>query len=398
MIKTIARGITYIGASDEKEGLFEGQYITPEGMAYNSYLAEGAKIAVIDTADAVVAEQWKANLAEALRGRTPDYLVVHHVEPDHSAMIAWALDSFPGIKVVASAKALQMLPNFFEGRDFSSAGIAVKEGDTLDLGNGVSLRFFGAAMVHWPEVMVSYEASTGCLFSADAFGKFGALPRCGFFGEEDNDWACEARRYYFNIVGKYGIPVQGLLRKLATVDIRTICPLHGPILRDELDEYLRLYGIWSSYGVETEGVFVAYSSMHGGTEEAALKLADILRAKGCPKVATANLCKDDMAEAVEDAFRYGKMVLAAPTYDGGLFTPAYNFLHTLQMKGYQQRTVGLIENGSWAPAAAKVMTEMLSAMKAVSVLPEVVTIKSCLHADDIPALEALADAILKEEA
>jgi len=386
----IAKGILYIGADDKTQDLFEGQYIIPEGMAYNSYLIEGEKIAIMDTADACVAEQWKANLLEALGGRTPSYLVVHHMEPDHSALIAWVQEQFPSIEIVASAKAIQFLGQFFEG---SFRTLAVKEGDVLDLG-GFSLKFLAAPMVHWPEVLVSFESTTGCLFSADAFGKFGALSECGFFADEDGDWACEARRYYFNICGKYGLPVQTLLKKVSALPIKVICPLHGPIIRQDLGSYTGLYETWSSYGVETPGVFVAYASMHGCTAEAALKLAEILKAKGCPKVAVSDLCRDDMAEAVEDAFRYGKMVLAASTYDGGLFTPAYNFLHTLQMKAYQKRRVAIIENGTWAPAAARVMTEMLGAMKDVEVVAPTVTLRSTLKPSDIPALEALADAII----
>ena len=386
----IAKGILYIGADDKTQDLFEGQYILPEGMAYNSYLIEGEKIAIMDTADASVAEQWKANLLEALGGRTPSYLVVHHMEPDHSALIAWVQEQFPSIEIVASAKAIQFLGQFFEG---SFRTLAVKEGDVLDLG-GFSLKFLAAPMVHWPEVLVSFESTTGCLFSADAFGKFGALSECGFFADEDVDWACEARRYYFNICGKYGLPVQTLLKKVSALPVKVICPLHGPIIRQDLGSYTGLYETWSSYGVETPGVFVAYASMHGCTAEAALKLAEILKAKGCPKVAVSDLCRDDMAEAVEDAFRYGKMVLAASTYDGGLFTPAYNFLHTLQMKAYQKRRVAIIENGTWAPAAARVMTEMLGAMKDVEVVAPTVTLRSTLKPSDIPALEALADAII----
>ena len=386
----IAKGILYIGADDKTQDLFEGQFIIPEGMAYNSYLIEGEKIAIMDTADASVAPAWKANLLEALAGRTPSYLVVHHMEPDHSALIAWVQEKFPSIEIVASAKAIQFLGQFFEG---SFRTLAVKEGDVLDLG-GFSLKFLAAPMVHWPEVLVSFESTTGCLFSADAFGKFGALSECGFFADEDGDWACEARRYYFNICGKYGLPVQTLLKKVSALPVKVICPLHGPIIRQDLGSYTGLYETWSSYGVETPGVFVAYASMHGCTAEAALKLAEILKAKGCPKVAVSDLCRDDMAEAVEDAFRYGKMVLAASTYDGGLFTPAYNFLHTLQMKAYQKRRVAIIENGTWAPAAARVMTEMLGAMKDVEVVAPTVTLRSTLKPSDIPALEALADAII----
>ena len=393
MTQTIIPGIRYIGVDDLELDLFEGQYTIPEGMAYNSYLIEDEKIAILDTSDAATGESWKANLAEALNGRTPDYLVAHHVEPDHAGLIVWALEQWPSLTLVASAKAVQFLGQFHEGVDFAARTKVVKEGDELPLG-GRSLRFLAAPMVHWPEVLVSFETAGKVLFSADAFGKFGALSKCGYFGEEDDDWACEARRYYFNICGKYGMPVQTLLKKVAPLSPAVICPLHGPVLRSNLSEYLDLYQTWSSYGVETEGVFIAYASMHGGTAKAAEKLAEILKAKGCPKVATADLCRDDMAEAVEDAFRYGKMVLAAPTYDGGLFTPAANFLHLLQAKAWQQKRVGLIENGSWAPASGRIMKEAFAAMKGVSVVEPTVTLLSTLKSTDLPALEALADAML----
>ena len=393
MTKTIIPGIRYIGVDDLALDLFEGQYAVPEGMAYNSYIIEDEKTAVLDTADASAGEAWKENLLEALAGKAPDYLVAHHVEPDHAGLIVWALEQWPSLTLVTSAKAVQLLGQFHGDVDFSSRAKIVKEGDELALG-ARTLRFFAAPMVHWPEVLVSFETAGKVLFSADAFGKFGALSKCGYFGEEDGDWACEARRYYFNICGKYGMPVQTLLRKVAPLSPAVICPLHGPILRKDLSQYLDLYQTWSSYGVETDGVFVAYASMHGGTAAAALKLAEILREKGCPKVATADLCRDDMAEAVEDAFRYGKMVLAAPTYDGGLFTPAANFLHLLAAKAWQQRRVGLIENGSWAPAAARIMKESFAAMKGVTVIEPAVTLLSTLKPADLPALEALADALL----
>ena len=393
MTKTIIPGIRYIGVDDLALDLFEGQYAVPEGMAYNSYIIEDEKTAVLDTADASAGEAWKENLLEALAGKAPDYLVAHHVEPDHAGLIVWALDQWPSLTLVTSAKAVQLLGQFHEGVDFASRAKIVKEGEELALG-ARTLRFFAAPMVHWPEVLVSFETAGKVLFSADAFGKFGALSKCGYFGEEDADWACEACRYYFNICGKYGMPVQTLLRKVAPLSPAVICPLHGPILRKDLSQYLDLYQTWSSYGVETDGVFVAYASMHGGTAAAALKLAEILREKGCPKVATADLCRDDMAEAVEDAFRYGKMVLAAPTYDGGLFTPAANFLHLLAAKAWQQRRVGLIENGSWAPAAARIMKESFAAMKGVTVIEPAVTLLSTLKPADLPALEALADALL----
>ena len=390
-MKEIAKGIIYIGADDTRLDLFESQYLVPDGMAYNSYLVKDEKCAVLDTADRRVGQEWLKNLKEALDGRTPDYLVVHHMEPDHSALIGEAAALYPEMQIVASAKAIQLLGQFQPGKSFNT--LAVKEGDILSLGEH-SLQFFAAPMVHWPEVMVSFEPTTATLFSADAFGKFGALSTCGFYGDEDSDWACEGRRYYFNIVGKYGAQVQALLKKLAGAPAKLIAPLHGPILRKDLQQYLKLYDTWSSYAVETPGVFVAYASIHGGTEEAALQFAQMLRDKGCPKVATCDLTRQDRAEAVEDAFRYGTLVMAACSYDAGLFTPAYDFLHSLQMKGWQKRRVALIENGSWAPSAGRVMKEMFAAMKDVEQVGELVTIKSRLKKEDQAALEALANAVL----
>ncbi len=394
-MKEINDGLFYIGADDDELDLFESQYDVPEGMSYNSYLIKSDKIAIMDTVDARKGEEWKRNLAEALGDRTPDFLVVHHLEPDHSALIAWAADRYPEMVIVASARAIAMLPQFFDGHSFEGRTLAVKDGDSICLG-GLSLQFFLAPMVHWPEVLVSYSPQKGVLFSADAFGKFGSLGKCGFWGEDDGDWACEARRYYFNICGKYGGPVQTLLGKLKPLDIKTICPLHGPILRKDLGQYLGLYDIWSSYGVETEGVFVACASIHGGTLEVAEKLVDILKAKGAPKVAFSDLTRDDQAEAVEDAFRYGKLVVAAASYDGGLFPPAYEFIHHLQDKAWQKRRVALIENGSWAPSAGRVMREMFSSMKVVELVEPVVTIRSRFKPADQAALDALADAILSD--
>ena len=390
-MKEIADRIRYIGVDDLDLDLFESQYTAPEGMAYNSYLILDEKVAILDTADRRKGESWLQNLQDALQGRTPDYLVVHHMEPDHSALIGQVVSQYPAIQIVASAKAIQLLGQFQPGRSFNT--LAVKEGDTLALGQH-SLQFFAAPMVHWPEVMVSFDAASGTLFSADAFGKFGALETCGFYGDEDSDWVCEGRRYYFNICGKYGAQVQALLKKIAALPIKTIASLHGPVLRKDLSYYLDLYNTWSSYGVETPGVFVAYASIHGGTADVALKLADMLREKGCPKVATCDLTRDDRAEAVEDAFRYGTLVMAACSYDAGLFTPAYDFLHSLQMKGWQKRRVALIENGSWAPSAGRVMKEMFAALKDVQQVGELVTIKSRFKPEDQPALEALANAIL----
>ena len=392
-MKKISDALCYIGADDLALDLFESQYVLEEGMAYNSYLIEDEKIAVLDTVDARKGEAWKQNLQEALQGRQPDYLVVHHMEPDHSALIAWAMETFPALQLVASAKAIQMLGQFFDGVSFDGRTLAVKEGDTLPLGTH-TLHFIAAPMVHWPEVMVSYEEKEKVLFSADAFGKFGALERCGFYGDKDSDWACEARRYYFNICGKYGIPVQTLLKKVGALDVKTIAPLHGPILRDNLGYYVKLYNTWSSYGVESEGVFIAVASIHGGTMAAAETLAEILRTRGCPKVVLSDLCREDQAEAVEDAFRYGKLIVCAASYDGGLFPPAYNFIHHLQDKAWQKRTVGLVENGSWAPSAGRVMRELFGSMKEVTIVEPVVTLRSRMKAADLPALEALADAIL----
>ena len=367
MVPDITPSVKFIGVDDLDLDLFESQYVVPEGMSYNSYVILDEKTAVLDTADGRKGDAWKANLAEALGDRQPDYLIVHHMEPDHSALIAWMLERYPSVTLVATAAALKMLPQFFEGIALEGRTLAVKEGDTLCLGSH-TLKFVMAPMVHWPEGMVSYEASEKILFSADAFGRFGAMEKIAFWASDDDDWACEARRYYFNICGKYGVQVQNLLKKLAGTDIAMICPLHGPILNENLGYYLGLYQTWSSYGVETPGVFVAYASIHGGTAAAAEKLAEILKEKGCPKVAVADITRDDLAECVEDAFRYGKMVACASSYDGGVFTPMHDFLYRLQAKGYQQRTVALVENGSWAPSAARVMKEMFGAMKAVTVL------------------------------
>ena len=388
-MKQVSDNIIYIGVDDNDLDLFEGQYIIPDGMAYNSYLILDTKVAVMDSVDASKGGEWLSNLEEALQGRKPDYLVVHHMEPDHSGSVALFAEEYPEATIVASAMALKFLGQFAPGVKFNT--LAIKEGDTLDLGKG-SLKFLSAPMVHWPEVMVSAYGSV--LFSADAFGRFGSLGKIGYFSDEDDDWACEARRYYFNICGKYGPQVQALLKKAEALAPEVIAPLHGPILRGDLTPFLSLYTTWSAYGVETEGVFVAYASIHGGTAQAALKLADILKAKGCPKVALSDLSRDDMAEAVEDAFRYGRMVLCASSYDAGLFTPAYNFLHTLQMKAWQKKKVGLMENGTWAPTAGRVMKEMLGAMKEVEIVEPMVTIRSRMSEADIPALEALANAVL----
>ena len=345
MTTNVTEKIKYIGVDDTTIDLFESQYIVPNGISYNSYLIVDEKIAIMDTADKRMGKEWFANLEEALEGRTPDYLVVQHMEPDHAGNIAELIAKYPEIKIVASAKAIQMMPQFFEDTCFEGKTIAVKEGETLSLGEH-TLQFFMAPMVHWPEVMVTYDQADKVLFTADGFGKFGALAH-------EEDWACEARRYYFNICGKYGAQVQALLKKAATLDIACICPLHGPILKENLGYYIGLYDTWSKYEVETEGVFIAYASIHGGTKKVAEKLAEILREKGAPKVSLADLCRDDMAEAVEDAFRMSKLVVAAASYDGDVFPPMYDFLHHLKLKAYQKRRAGIIENGSWAPCAGR---------------------------------------------
>lgn len=391
-MKEIVKGIRYIGVDHLDLDLFESQYTVPEGMAYNSYLIVDEKVAILDTADARKGEEWLRNLEAALEGRKPDYLVIHHMEPDHSATVAPVLEKYPDVTVVGSAMALKFLGQFMPEKPVKNT-LAVKEGDTLTLGSH-TLKFIAAPMVHWPEVMVSLDTATGVLFSADAFGKFGALCKTAFWADEDPDWACEGRRYYFNICGKYGPQVQALLKKLGGESISVIAPLHGPIIRKDLNYFLNLYNTWSSYGVETEGVFVAFASIHGGTAKVAELVAEKLKALGCPKVAVSDLARDDRAEAVEDAFRYGRMVLAACSYDAGLFTPAHDFLHSLQVKGYSKRKVALIENGSWAPSAARVMKEMLGAMKDVEIVGAPVTIRSRYKEADEPALDALCKAIL----
>ena len=386
MTSNVTENIKYIGVDDTTIDLFESQYIVPNGISYNSYLIVDEKIAIMDTVDLRKGEEWFANLEEALEGRTPDYLVVQHMEPDHSGNISLLMQKYPEVKLVASSKAIQMMPQFFEDTCFEGKTIAVKEGETLNLGTH-TLQFFMAPMVHWPEVMVTYDQADKVLFTADGFGKFGALAH-------EEDWACEARRYYFNICGKYGAQVQALLKKAATLDIACICPLHGPILKENLGYYIGLYDTWSKYEVETEGIFVAYASIHGGTKKVAEKLAEILREKGAPKVSIADLCRDDMAEAVEDAFRMGKLVVAAASYDADVFPPMHDFLHHLKLKAYQKRRVGIIENGSWAPCAGRVMKGMLEGMKEIEIVEPMVTIRSTMKQADIPALEALADAML----
>lgn len=381
----ISDSVKYIGTDDKDLDLFEGQYIIPNGISYNSYLIIDEKIAVMDTVDSRKTKEWLENLEKALEGRTPDYLVISHLEPDHAGSIKLLAEKYPQITLIGNAKTFAMLPQFFD-LDEGVQRLTVKEGDTVSLGSH-ELTFVMAPMVHWPEVMVCYEASEKILFAADAFGKFGAL-------DTDEDWACEARRYYFNIVGKYGGPVQTLLKKASALDIKTICPLHGPILKENLDYYLNLYNIWSSYGVEAEGVFIAYASMHGNTRDAALKMKEILEAKGCKKVAISDLSREDMAEAIEDAFKYGKVIFAAPSYDGGVFPPMEELLHHLKSKAWQNRTAGIIENGSWAPCAARAIVAALEGMKNITICDARVSIKSVMKDSDISAMEALADEIL----
>ena len=382
MNNNISDSVKYIGVDDTTIDLFESQYVVPEGVSYNSYVILDEKTAVMDTVDKRGMKQWEVNLLNALDGRKADYVIVQHMEPDHAGSLARLLELYPDITVVGNAKTFVMINQFFENIDIKNT-LTVKEGDTLSLGSH-TLTFVMAPMVHWPEVMVTYESSEKILFSADGFGKFGALSLT------ENE---EARRYYFNIVGKYGAPVQTLLKKASALDIKTICPLHGPVLTDNLGYYLDLYNTWSSYQPESKGVFVAYASIHGNTAHAAEKFADMLRNKGVEKVVVTDLSRCDIAEAVEDAFRYDRMVLAAASYDAGVFPIMQDFLHHLQAKAYQNRTVGLIENGSWAPTAAKTMRNILDTMKNITVVEPVVTIKSVLKKTDIPALDQLADAI-----
>lgn len=385
---TISDAVKYIGVDDTDLDLFEGQYIIPNGVSYNSYVILDEKTAVMDTVDARKSKEWFENLKAALDGRTVDYLVISHLEPDHASNVKALADAYPDAKLVLSVKAQAMLPQFFDIENLEERAIAVKEGDTLELG-AHKLTFVMAPMVHWPEVMVEYESTEKILFSADGFGKFGAL-------SADEDWACEARRYYFNIVGKYGAPVQTLLKKAAGLDIQTICPLHGPILKENLGYYIDKYNTWSSYEPEDEGVLVASASIHGNTRKAAEKMAEILKEKGAAKVAFTDLTRDDMAEAVEDAFRYSKLVLCAASYDGGVFPPMEDFLNRLAHKSYQKRKVAMIENGSWAPTAKRAMTGMLEGMKNLSICENNVTIMSVMKDKDIAAMETLADELLSE--
>lgn len=378
----ITKDIHYIGVNDRDIDLFEGQYTVENGMAYNSYVIVDDKIAVLDTVDTNFGEEWMQNLKEVLGTRTPDYLIVQHMEPDHSANIDIFVEAYPNTVIVASAPAFTMMRQFF-GTDYADRRQVIKEGDTISLG-AHTLQFIAAPMVHWPEVMVTYDSLDKVLFSADGFGKFGAL-------DADEDWACEARRYYFGIVGKYGMQVQNLLKKAAALDIQMICPLHGPILKENIEHYVNLYQIWSSYGVESEGVMIAYTSVYGNTKAAAMLLAEKLKEKGCPKVVTADLAREDMAECMEDAFRYGKLVLATTTYNTEIFPFMREFIDDLISHNYQNRTIALIENGSWAPMAAKVMRAKLENCKNITFAENTVQIKSALNDESKAQIEALAE-------
>ncbi|MBD5152247.1 MAG: FprA family A-type flavoprotein [Oscillibacter sp.] len=380
----VSAAVRYVGADDTTIDIFESQYPVPNGVSYNSYVILDEKTAILDTVDRRATQVWLENLDEQLAGRKPDYLVLHHLEPDHAGSVGALLEKYPDITLVGNAKTFTMLPKYYHYD--TAQTVTVKEGDTLSLG-AHTLTFVMAPMVHWPEVMVSYESSEKILFSADGFGKFGAL-------SAEEEWLCEARRYYFNIVGKYGVQVQNLLKKAAGLDIQTICPLHGPILRENLGYYIGKYDLWSRYEPEDEGVLVAYASIHGNTAQAAKKLAEILEAKGCPKVAMADLCRDDQAEAVEDAFRYGRMALLSSSYDGGLFPPMDHFMAHLRDKTYRNRKVAVIENGSWAPAAARVMRGYLEAMKDITICETVHTIQGAVKDTDVAAMEKIADELL----
>ena len=383
----ISNSVKYIGVNDHAIDLFEGQYIVENGMAYNSYVILDDKIAVLDTVDADFTQEWLHNLQKQLDSRKPDYLIVQHMEPDHSAGIVDFMEMYKDAVIVASASAFNMMKQFF-GKDFADRRMLIKDSDTLSLGEHL-LTFVSAPMVHWPEVMVTYESTENILFSADAFGKFGAL-------DVEEDWACEARRYYIGIVGKYGMQVQNLLKKASALTIKTICPLHGPVLNKDLDYYINLYQIWSSYRVETEGVFIAYTSVYGHTKEAAELLAKRLNELGCPKVAIADLAREDMAECVEDAFRYGKLVLATTTYNADIFPFMKEFLHHLMEHNYQNRTVAFIENGSWAPVAAKNMKALLETCKNLTFTQNEVHIKSALNEESMTQLEELASELCVE--
>lgn len=386
MIKDVSESVKYIGADDPDLDLFESQYEVPDGMCYNSYVILDEKITVLDTIDKRKTDEWFDNLDKVLDGKTPDYLVISHLEPDHAYNIAKAAEKYPTMKLIGNAKTFAMLPQFFD-LDTEDRTVVVKEGESVDLG-AHKLTFYMAPMVHWPEVMVTYEETEKILFSADGFGKFGV------YDAEPDDWACEARRYYFNICGKYGVQVQALLKKAAKLNIQTICPLHGPVLTENLGYYIGLYDTWSKYEPETDGIFIAYASIHGNTKEAALKLYDILKAKTDLKISISDLTRSDLHENIEDAFRYSRMIMLAPSYDGGIFPIANDFLHHLKIKGYKNRKVAIVENGSWAPSAGKVMREYFEGMKDVAISDVSVTIKSSLKPETLAKLEELADSIL----
>ena len=383
---TVSDSIKYIGVNDYDLDLFEGQYIIPNGVAYNSYVILDDKITIMDTVDRRACGEWLNNLKEILGEKTPDYLVVQHMEPDHAASINILADLYPDMKIVGNQKTFGMINQFFDLDLGDGRKVIVSEGDKLELGNHC-LNFVMAPMVHWPEVMLSYESTEKILFSADAFGKFGTL-------DTDEEWDCEARRYYFNIVGKYGAQVQTVLKKASSLDIKTICPLHGPILNENLDHYISLYDTWSSYKAEDKGVFIAYASIYGNTKQAVEKLAEILTEKGVETVKITELAREDWAEAIEDAFRYDRMVVASPTYDGGIFTPVLEFLQHINSKMYQNRKVGIIENGSWAPMAGKKIKEFLTGMKNIEIVEPTVTVKSAMKQNTIKELESLADSLL----
>lgn len=384
----ISDSIKYVGVDDKDIDLFESQYVVPDGVSYNSYIIFDEKITIMDTVDARATDEWVKNIEEALGGKEPSYLVISHLEPDHAANIGLIAHKYPNMQLIGNAKTFQMLPQFFD-EDFADRQVVVKEGDKISLGSH-SLTFVMAPMVHWPEVMVAYEKTEKILFSADGFGKFGALD-----SEDDEGWACEARRYYFNIVGKYGAQVQNLLKKASALDIQTICPLHGPVLKENLGYYLDLYNTWSSYEPEDEGVIVAYASIHGNTAKAAKQIADKLKAKGVEKMEVMDLSRDDMAEAVEAAFRYDKMVLACATYDGGLFPVMEDFLNHLKSKNFQKRKAALVENGSWAPLAAKKMRESLESMKNIEICENIVSIKSTVKEENVEQMDKMIDELLK---
>ena len=388
-IMFISDSIKYVGVDDKDIDLFESQYVVPDGVSYNSYIIFDDKITIMDTVDARATDEWVKNVEETLDGKRPEYLVISHLEPDHAANIKLIAEKYPDMKLIGNAKTFQMLPQFFD-EDFSDRQVVVKEGDEISLGSH-SLTFVMAPMVHWPEVMVTYEKTEKILFSADGFGKFGALD-----SEDEEGWACEARRYYFNIVGKYGAQVQNLLKKAAALDIQTICPLHGPVLKENLGYYLDLYNTWSSYEPEDEGVLVAYASIHGNTAKAAKQIAEKLKAKGVEKMEVMDLSRDDMAEAVEAAFRYDKMVLACATYDGGLFPVMEDFLGHLKAKNFQKRKAALVENGSWAPLAAKKMRESLEGMKNIEICENIVSIKSTVKAENIEQMDKMIDELLEK--